>query len=125
MRLALAFVIQRVLDITLYYNSVLFHKISDYAIDHEGLVRDAWDLILQKPCHHLRDTNDILDVARDNMALYIHPNRPKQLLMVLTRDVQADKKGLIPYGGYLFSDFKYFLDVLIKAVCRYDNNVRR
>ena len=45
------------------------NHLSDYAIEHVGMVRDAWDPILQKPCHHLVYTNHCLDRARDNMEL--------------------------------------------------------
>ena len=94
--------------------------LSDYAVEYDGLVRDAWDPVRWKPCHHLGYGNDSLD----NMELHIHPDRPKLLLMVLTRDVQADEQGFVPYGGPFFCDEKYPLSVLIKAVCRYEINVR-
>ena len=58
------------------------------------------------------------------MALYIHPDRPKLLLMILTRDVQADEQGYVLYGGYFFCDEKYPVDVLIKAICRYNIDIR-
>ena len=57
--------------------------------------------------HHLCYGNDSLAIARDNMALQIHPDRRKLLLMVLTRDVQADEQGFIPYGGSFFCYDKY------------------
>ena len=46
--------------------------ISDYAVEYEGLVRDAWDPLRQKPCHHLGYRNYSLGIARNNMALHIH-----------------------------------------------------
>ena len=58
--------------------------IADNAVEYEGLVRNAWDPVRQKPCHHLFYKNNNLDIARDNMSLYIYPDRPKLLLMVLT-----------------------------------------
>ena len=87
-------------------------------------MRDAWGPVRQKSCHHLGYANDSLDKARDNIALRIHPDRPKLLLMVLTRDVQADEQGFVPYGGTFFCNDKYPLNVLIKAVHRYEINVR-
>ena len=42
----------------------------------------------------------------------------------MTRDVQADEQGFVPYGEYFFCDDKYPLDILIKAVCRYGIDVR-
>ena len=96
---------------------------SDYADEHEGLVRDAWDPVPRKPCHRLGYANDSLDIARDNMALYIHPDRPKLLLMILTRDVQADGLGFVSYGGLFFCNDKYPLDVLIKTVRRYNIDI--
>ena len=51
--------------------------LSDYAVEHEGLVRDAWDPVLIKPCHDLGYGNDSLGIAWENMALHIHPDRPK------------------------------------------------
>ena len=58
------------------------------------------------------------------MAFHIHPDWPKPLLMVLTRDVRADEQGLVPYRGSLFYDDKNPLSVLIKAVRLYEINVR-
>ena len=41
------------------------------------------------------------------MDLHIHPDRPKLLLMVLTRDMKVDKQGFVTYGGPFFCDYKY------------------
>ena len=43
----------------------------DYAVVFEGLVRDVWDHVAGRPCHHLGFTNDALDMARDNMTIFI------------------------------------------------------
>ena len=32
--------------------------LSDYAIEYDGLVRDAWEPVRQRPCHHLGYSND-------------------------------------------------------------------
>ena len=88
-------------------------------------MNDAWDPVLQKPCHHLGNANNSLDIAQDTMALPIHPDRPKLLLMIVTRrDVQVDEQGFVLYGGHFFCDDKYLLSVLIKAVRRYKIAVR-
>ena len=65
--------------------------VSDYAVEYEGQLRDAWDPVRHKRYHHSRYGNGSLDIDLDNMALHIHPDWPKLLLMVLTRNVQADK----------------------------------
>ena len=78
----------------------------------------------KKPYYHLGYTNDSLDKTRDNLTLHIHPDRPKMLLMILTRDVRGDEQGFVPYGGLFFCDDNYPLDVLIKAVRRYEIDVR-
>ena len=57
------------------------------------------------------------------MALHIHPDWPKLLLMILTRDVQADVQGFVPYRGSFFCEEKCPLSVLIKAVRRYKIDV--
>ena len=46
--------------------------VSDYAVEFEGLVWDAWDPVAGRQCHHLGYTNDALDMARDNMTFFIH-----------------------------------------------------
>ena len=58
------------------------------------------------------------------MTLHIHPDLPKLLLMILTRYVRDDEQGFVLYGETFFCDDKYPLDVLIKAVRRYEIDVR-
>ena len=62
-------------------------------------MRDAWDPVQKKPVHHLGYANDSLDKARDNITLYIHPDRPKTLLMILARDVRKDEQGFFRMEG--------------------------
>ena len=45
--------------------------LSDYAVKHDGVVRDAWDPVRQKPCHHLSNANDSLGQQGSS-----HPPRP-------------------------------------------------
>ena len=60
---------------------------SDYAIEYDGLVRDAWDPVNAKPANDFGYLYDPLDDSRDNVTLAIHPLYPSLLLLVLTRDV--------------------------------------
>ena len=52
----------------------------------EGLVRDAWDPVARRPCHHLGLTNDALDIARDNITFFIYRLRPNALIVVMSKD---------------------------------------
>ena len=44
--------------------------------------------------------------------------------MILAQDVRVDEQGFVPDGGPFFCDDRDPLDVLIKAVRRYEINVR-
>ena len=98
--------------------------VSDYAVEFEGLVKDAWDPVAGRPCHHLRFTNDALDMARDNMTFFIHRLRPTALLVVMTKDTPAGLQGFNPYGGPYWCHDMYPLATQIQAVRRYGIDVR-
>ena len=62
------------------------HK-SQYAVEHGGLVRDAWDPVFQQPCCKTGYINDYHDAAKDNVILGIHPLQPNKLLVIASKEI--------------------------------------
>jgi len=69
---------------------------SAYAVEHNGLVRDAWNPDLNKPCCKLAYSNDSMDPNKDNATLGVNPNFPMSLLFIATQDIDADPANTLP-----------------------------
>lgn len=100
---------------------------SAYAVEHNGLVRDAWNPVLQQPCCKPAYANDSMNADLDNCTLAINPNFPMTLLLIATRDINPDSMNptpiYLPYGGKYWCDDKYPLELLIQAIRRYHINI--
>jgi len=102
---------------------------SHYAVQHGGLVRDAWDPINLRPCCNTAYANDIMDSTKDNATFSVHDLYPDKLLMVATRDIAGSMSDpgpiYLPYGGYYWCDIRHPLEVQAQAVRRYNIDIRR
>ena len=100
---------------------------SAYAVEHNGLVRDAWNPVLKKPCCKLGYSNDSMDPTKDNATLGVNPNFPMTLLFIATRDIDADPTNTLPiylpYGGKYWCDDKYPIELQAQAIRRYHINI--
>jgi hypothetical protein len=102
------------------------HK-SAYAVEHNGLVRDAWNPELNQPCCKLAYSNDAMDSTKDNATLGVNSNFPMTLLFIATKDINADPTNELPinlpYGGKYWCDDKYPIELHAQAIRRYQINI--
>ena len=100
---------------------------SAYAVEHNGLVRDAWNPDLNKPCCKLAYSNDSMDPNKDNATLGVNPNFPMSLLFIATQDIDADPANplpiYLPYGGKYWCDDLYPVELQEQAIRRYSINI--
>jgi len=100
---------------------------SAYAVEHNGLVRDAWNPELQKPCCNTAYSNDPMDANKDNATLAINPNFPMTLLLIATKDIDASPTTplpiYLPYGSKYWCDDQYPIELHIQAIRRYQINI--
>jgi hypothetical protein len=100
---------------------------SAYAVEHNGLVRDAWNPDLNKPCCKLAYSNDSMDPNKDNATLGVNPNFPMSLLFIATQDIEADPANplpiYLPYGGKYWCDDLYPVELQEQAIRRYSINI--
>ena len=100
---------------------------SAYAVEHNGLVRDAWNPDLNKPCCKLAYSNDSMDPTKDNATLGVNPNFPMSLLFIATQDIDADPANTLPiylpYGGKYWCDDVYPIELQAQAIRRYNINI--
>jgi len=100
---------------------------SAYAVEHNGLVRDAWNPDLNKPCCKLAYSNDSMDPNKDNATLGVNPNFPMSLLFIATQDIDADPANplpiYLPYGGKYWCDDLYPVELQVQAIRRYSIHI--
>ena len=96
---------------------------SEYAVQHEGLFRDAYDTATGKPCCKVAYANDALDITKDNLELYIHNLFPDRLVVRTTKKIAANSWGYMPYGGLFWCDDRHPLEVLVRAIRRYNIDI--
>jgi hypothetical protein len=100
---------------------------SAYAVEHNGLVRDAWNPDLNKPCCKLAYSNDSMDLTKDNATLGVNPNFPMSLLFIATKDINADPAHTLPiylpYGGKYWCDDIYPIELQAQAIRRYSVDI--
>jgi len=100
---------------------------SAYAVEHNGLVRDAWNPDLNQPCCKLAYSNDSMDPAKDNATLGVNPNFPMSLLFIATQDIDADPAHTLPiylpYGGKYWCDDIYPIELQAQAIRRYSIDI--
>ena len=96
---------------------------SEYAVQHEGLYRDAYDTATRKPCCKVAYANDALDVTKDNLELYTHHLFPDRLVVRTTKPIPAHAWGYMPYGGLFWCDDRHPIDILIQAIRRYEIDI--
>ena len=96
---------------------------SAYAVEHNGLVRDAWDPINRRPCCKVASANDCMDKDKDNAKLGINENFPLTLLMIATTDIPGTLEHpvpiYLPYGGPFWCDNSHSTQLHIMAIRRY------
>jgi hypothetical protein len=92
---------------------------SVYAVDFEGLARDAYDPATGSVSCTVARFNDPLDSTLDNAEFYVHPLRPHILTVRASKDIQGGEFGYLPYGAPYWCDPAYSLDPLAQAVRRY------
>jgi hypothetical protein len=70
-----------------------------YAVEFNGLYRDAYDPITQNISSLVARFNDPLDVSRDNSEFFIHKDKSHLLTVRATKDIDSGSFGFLPYGG--------------------------
>jgi len=100
---------------------------SQYAVEHEGLVRDAWDDINKGPCCNSGYINDYLDAGMDNVQLGIHSLHPNKLLVIASNQIIGSRDVHVPfsmpYGGYFWCDDCHSFDLQCQAIRRYNIDI--
>ena len=100
---------------------------SEYAIEYEGLVRDAWDPILRKPCCKVAQANDACDATKDNATLGINPNFPMTLLMLASKDIPGQQTSptpiYLPHGAIFWCDDRHPIQLHLAAIRRYNIDI--
>ena len=81
-----------------------------YAVEYNGIYRDAWNPKSRAVCCLPAKINDPLDASRDNATFGTHASYPARLLVVTTKPVDLKDNGhfaeapiYMPYGGYYLS----------------------
>ena len=100
------------------------HNTSLYAVECNGLVRDAWNPRTGTIYGMLPYMNDPLDASLDNVTFGTNAEDPTKLLGVVTRPITlnaVDQEAPLytPYGGYYWCDDRHPVAVLIKVIHRY------
>jgi len=100
---------------------------SQYAVEHEGLIRDAWDEVNERPCCNSGYINDYHDASKDNVQLGIHPLHPNKLLVIATKVILGSRDLPVPfsmpYGGYFWCDDCHSFELQCQAIRRYNINI--
>jgi hypothetical protein len=94
-----------------------------YAVEFNGLYRDAYDPITQNISSLVARFNDPLDVSLDNSEFFIHKDKSHLLTVRATKDIDSGSFGFLPYGGPFWCNAAYPLDLLVRAVKRYSINI--
>ena len=96
-------------------------------MEHEGLVRDAWDDINKGPCCNSGYINDYLDASMDNVQLGIHSLHPNKLLVIASKQIIGSRDVHVPfsmpYGGYFWCDDCHSFDLQCQAIRRYNIDI--
>ena len=96
-------------------------------MEHEGLVRDAWDEVNGCPCCKTGYINDYLDADMDNVQLGIHSLQPNKLLVIAAKQIIGAREIHVPfsmpYGGYFWCDDCHSFELQCKAIRRYNINI--
>ena len=96
---------------------------SMYAVEFNGLYRDAYDPSTQTISSLVACFNDPLDMSRDNSEFFIHKDKAHLLTVRATKDIISGSFGFLPYGGPFWCNAAYPLDTLVRAVKRYCINI--
>ena len=81
-------------------------NLSEYAVEFNGLVRDAFDPDTGDISCIVAQLNDPLDPNLDNTELFIHPLRPNLLTVRTTKDIKDGDFGYLPYGASFWCNSK-------------------
>ena len=99
------------------------HNLSDYAVEFQGLVRDAYDPNTGEVSCTVARFNDPLDSSLDNSEFYVHPLQPNLLTVRATKAINDGEYGYIPYRAYFWCNSKYSFATLTKAINRYNVDI--
>ena len=98
-------------------------NLSEYAVEFNGLVRDAFDPETGDISCTVARLNDPLDPNLDNTELFIHPLRPNLLTVRATKDIKDGDFGYLPYGASFWCNSRHSIDTLAKAIRRYNIDI--
>jgi hypothetical protein len=95
---------------------------SDYAIQFQNIVRDAWDPIHRKVLCHTGYVNDPLDEELENCVYETSQNK---IIVTVKPEctVRPDEEFLIGYGDQAWFSTKFDFTLLQKAVWRYRQHI--
>ena len=74
-------------------------NLSEYEVEFQGLVREAYDPALGDISCIVARFNDPLDSTIDNLEFYRPPLRPYQLKVRAIKDINPGDYGYLPYGA--------------------------
>ena len=94
-----------------------------YAVEYQGLYRDAYDPITQNVHSLVAFFNDPLDESLDNSEFFVHKDKSHLLTVRATKDIPNESFGCLPYGGSFWCNAIYPLETLIRAIQRYSINI--